>query len=434
MADNTSNPTGAHRTDRKIARPWWQNRTPLLIATATVLVAGSGLLYLTLPASGTVTVPADTIESGTVARGAFRDYVPLRSTVVPLDITYITAISGGQVGSVSAEDGDLVTAGQDLARLANPDLTLQVASREADVSGRLSDTNSQLMNLRTSKADRDQALSDALYALHKAEEDLQKRQRLREQGVLNEAGVKPYVDEVTYQRARVAALNKAQASDDSFFTGQKQQIEGSAADLRRSLGAIRQGLEALTIRAPVDGRLTGFDLKPGQAVKAGDSLGEIDSENLWKLSAEVDEFYLTRLTNGLKAVATLHGKETGVHITRIYPQVHEGRITVEMQFDSQMPTDLKRGEALDVRLTLGRASDALLAPGGAWLSDSNGAYAFVFNAKGDRADRRTITTGRRNPDQVEVLSGLKPGERIVTSPLNPYPRAQHIRLSQKKPS
>lgn len=434
MADNTSSPS-AGRMDRKIARPWWRRR-PLVISVSLGVLAAAGLcLWLMLPPPDTVTIPASTMDTGRVVEGAFQDYAPLRASVVPLDITYITAVSGGQVAAVSAQDGDQVAAGQDLARLDNPDLQLQVATQEADVSGRLSDTNNQLMTLRTSEADRDQALADAQYALHKAQEDLQKRLRLREQGVLNDANVKPYADEVAYQTQRVAALQKAQGSDASFFAGQRRQIAASASDLRRSLAEVRRGLDALVIRAPIAGRLTGFDLKPGQAVKAGDPLGEVDSERAWKLSAEVDEFYLTRLNPGLKAMASVHGQDVPVHVSKVYPQVHDGHITVEMQFDggqaaSGGPADLKRGEAVDVRLSLGKTSQALLAPAGAWLGASNGAYAFVLDASGRRADRRNITTGRRNPDYVEVLSGLKPGDRILTGPLTDYSRAQHIRLSQ----
>lgn len=379
-----------------------------------------------------MTTELASVDSGEVIKGPFQDYVPLRANVAPLDITYITAVAGGQVAGVSAQDGDLVAAGQELARLDNPDLSLQVASQEADVSGRLSDTNNQLMTLRTNEAERDQALADAQYALHKAQENLQRYQRLREQGVANDANVKPYADEADYQRARVASLEKAQGSDASFFAGQRQQIGASAQDLRRSLAAVRRGLDALTLRAPIAGRLTGFDLKPGQAVKAGDALGEVDSEGQWKLSAEVDEFYLTRLSPGLTATANVHGQSVPVRISKIYPQVHDGHITVELQFDGLMPADLKRGEAIDVRLSLGETSQALLAPSGSWLNDSNGSYAFVLDASGKRADRRAITTGRRNPDYVEVLSGLKPGERIVTSSLAAYSKAQHLRFTKSE--
>ncbi|MGN6423561.1 MAG: efflux RND transporter periplasmic adaptor subunit [Asticcacaulis sp.] len=403
-----------------------------MAAFVIALLAAGGAAFLILPPPGTMTTELASVDSGEVVKGPFQDYVPLRASVAPLDITYITAVAGGQVAGLSAQDGDMVAAGQELARLDNPNLSLQVASQEADVSGRLSDTNNQLMTLRTNEAERDQALADAQYALHKAQENLQRYQRLREQGVANDANVKPYADEADYQRARVASLEKAQGSDASFFAGQRQQIDASAQDLRRSLAAVRRGLDALTLRAPIAGRLTGFDLKPGQAVKAGDALGEVDSEGQWKLSAEVDEFYLTRLSPGLSATANVHGQNVSVRISKIYPQVHDGHITVELQFDGLMPADLKRGEAIDVRLSLGKTSQALLAPSGSWLNDSNGTYAFVLDASGKRADRRAITTGRRNPDYVEVLSGLKPGERIVTSSLAAYAKAQHLRFTKSE--
>ena len=424
--------------DRTIHRPWWQRRAPLVILAVIAISVAGYAAWIRLPPPDTMTI-SDMPDQGAVVTGLFQDYVPLRSSIVPLDITYITATDGGQVASVTAQDGDSVTAGQALAQLNNPDLTLDVASREADVSGRLSDTNNQLMALRTSEAEHDQTLADAEYALHKAQEELQKRQRLREQGVMNDANVKPSADEAAYQTARVAALKQAQVADASFFATQKQQIEASADDLRRSLAEIHHGLDGLTIRPPLAGRLTGFELKPGQAVKADDALGEIDSADAWKLSAEVDEYYLSRLSAGLAADANVHGQDAAVHVSKVYPQVHDGHVTVEMTFDTVSqdkngPSDLKRGEAIDVRLSLGKTSQAVLAPSGPWLNDSNGTYAFVVNARGDGADRRDISTGRRNPDYVEVLGGLKPGERILTSSLAIYSRAQHIRFSKSGPS
>ncbi|WP_443748353.1 efflux RND transporter periplasmic adaptor subunit [Asticcacaulis solisilvae] len=434
MADTTHNNPELRRMDRKIARPWWQGRGWLVAVSVIAVLAAGGITWISLPPPGTMTAAPGAPEIGDVVRGPFQDYVPLRSSVVPLDITYITAVASGRVAEVSAQDGDSVLASQALARLDNPDLTLEVASHETEISTRLGDTNTQLMALRTSEADHDQALADAEYALHKAQEDLQKYQRLREQGVANDANVKPRADEVAYQTARVTALKRKQADDAAFFAGQRLQIEAQAGDLRRSLAEVRHGLDGLTVRAPLAGRLTGFELKPGQAIRTGDALGEIDSEDAWKLSAEVDEFYVSRLNPGLKANASVHGQDRAVHVSKVYPQVHDGHVTVEMTFDSGMPGDLKRGEAIDMRLSLGRTSQAVLAPSGAWLTDSNGTYAFVLNARGDGADRRAISTGRRNPDYVEVLGGLRPGDRILTGSLSGYTRAQHIRFGKDKAS
>ncbi len=412
-----------------MAKPWWKKRPAQVGGAVIVLAVASGFALTLLPPPGTVDIAATSVDVGDVVRGPFQDYVPLRSEVIPLDTVYITAQSPGRVEQVMATDGAQVTPGQVLARLSNPDLTLDVSSREADISGRLSDTNNQMMTLQTQQSSREQALADAAYAVHKAEEDLSKRQLLRAQGILNDANIKPYADEVEYQKARLKALQASQAEDTAFFAGQKHQVEASAGDLRRSLGEVRQGLSALSVTAPVVGRLTDFELKPGQAVKQGDPLGEVDSEGTYKLRAQVDEFYLARLSTGLKATANVHGQTVNVHISKVFPQVTDNHVTVEMEFDGRMPADLKRGEAVDARLSLGNTSTAILAPAGNWLTDNNATSVFVVNAAGNRADRRTVSIGRRNPEYAEVLSGLKPGERIVTGAGQDLAKAQHLHLT-----
>lgn len=436
MPDTPLNPppsfATAGRTDRVLARKWWQRRPFQIAAGAAVVAALIALVLVVVPPANTVTLDGSSIDSGEVVRAPYQDYIALRSEVMPLDVIYITAQTAGRVDTVIAQDGQQVTPGQALARLSNPDLTLDVSSREADISGRLSDTNSQLMNLQTQQKASEQTLADVTYALHKAEQELAKRQALRAQNVLNDAAVKPYIDEVDYQKSRLNALQATQGSEAAFYKDQRQQILASANDLRQSLGEVRQGLNALTIAAPTSGRLTDFDLKPGQAVKQGDPLGEVDSEGTYKLTAQVDEFYLSRLATGQKAQANVHGQTVAVHISKVFPQVTNARITVEFEFDGQMPTGLTRGEAVDVRLSLGDTQQALLAPAGAWLADTNGTSVFVLNAAGDEADRRTITVGRRNPEFVEILSGLKPGERIVTGGTSNLVKAQRIRLTKAK--
>ncbi len=440
MPDTPLNPPPhsltAARTDRVLARKWWKRR-PLQIAGGAAAVAALiALVMIVVPPANTVSLDGNTIDSGEVIRAPYQDYIALRSEVMPLDVIYITAETSGRVDTVIAQDGQQVTPGQALARLSNPDLTLDVSSREADISGRLSDTNSQLMNLQTQQKASEQTIADVTYALHKAEQALAKFQTLRDQNVVNDAAVKPYADDVEYQKSRLNALQASQGSETAFYKDQRQQILASANDLRQSLGEVRQGLNALTISAPTSGRLTDFDLKPGQAVKQGDPLGEVDSEGTYKLTAQVDEFYLSRLSTGLKAQANVHGQTVGVHISKVFPQVTNNRITVELEFDGQdggqMPSGLTRGEAVDVRLSLGDTQQALLAPAGAWLNDTNGTSVFVLNASGDKADRRTITVGRRNPEFVEILSGLKPGERIVTGGTSNLTKSQHIRLTKSK--
>ncbi|MDC7683579.1 efflux RND transporter periplasmic adaptor subunit [Asticcacaulis sp. BYS171W] len=414
--------------DRRVA-PRWYKRRPFQIGAALGVVAVIAVAIMTLtPASGTVNVEASSLDIGEVVRAPYQDYVPLRAEAIPLETTYITAETSGRVESIAISDGDPVVQGQALAYLANPSLTLEVSAREADISARLSDNNNQLMALKTAQENREQALADTTYALNKAEQELQKRETLRDRNVINDAAVKPYADEVAYQRRRLASIRSAQAPDAQFYASQRQQVINNGGDLRRNREEVRRGLSALTLSAPAQGRLTAFTLKPGQAVKEGDPIGQVDSEGAYKLRAEVDEFYLSRLSNGLTAQARIHDQPVAVRLSKVFPQVTNGRVVVELEFTGPPPSDLKRGEAVDIRLSLGKTQVATLAPAGAWLNDTGGASVFVLNTKGDTAMRRAVTVGRRNPEQVEILSGLKAGERIVVGGTQNLQKAEHLIL------
>jgi HlyD family secretion protein len=192
--------------------------------------------------------------------------------------------------------------------------------------------------------------------------------------------------------------------------------------LNDNLSAVEASLDALTVRAPAKGRLTNFLLQPGQTLKAGDSAGQVDSEGAYKLTAEVDEFYLSRVATGQAAVADIDGRPVPLKVFRVLPQVAQGHFHVEFTF-AGAPPPLRRGQSLEVRLVLGETRPAVTLPNEAWLESSGGAYAFVLSADGRRADRRAIVVRRRNPEQVEVAQGLSPGERVVVSSytgLSPY--------------
>ncbi|GGZ45028.1 efflux RND transporter periplasmic adaptor subunit [Asticcacaulis endophyticus] len=425
---STPSHSSAPAMDRRVTRKWYR-RVPYQICGAVFIVAVvTASLFALMPAANTVNVDIATLDIGEVMRAPYQDYVPLRAEVVPLETTYITAETSGRVESIAVSDGDTVLPGQALAYLANPSLTLEVSAREADISARLSDNNNQLMSLKTAQENREQALADTTYALNKAKQELQKRETLRARDIISEATVKPYSDEVTYLQQRLTALKSAHVTDAQFYASQRQQIQRNADDLRRNLGEVRGGLSALILTAPTQGRLTAFSLKPGQAVKVGDTMGQVDSEGAYKLRAEVDEFYLSRLSSGLQAQASIHNQPVSVRLSKVFPQVSNGRVVVELEFVTNPPADLKRGETVDTRLSLGQTEVATLAPAGSWLNDTGGASVFVLNTKGDKATRRSVTVGRRNPEQAEILSGLKAGERIVTGGAQNYQKAEHLAL------
>ena len=214
-------------------------------------------------------------------------------------------------------------------------------------------------------------------------------------------------------------LQRSSGSERRTLADQTSRVGQTEAQLRASLAMVQRSLDALTVRAPTSGRLTAFTLQPGQTLRPGDPVGQIDSEGAWKLTADVDQFYLDRISSGLPATAAFGDGTVPLRVIKVLPQVTDGRFRVEFGFTGAMPPRLNRGQTVDIRLILGADRPATVAPAGAWL-DGGGSSAFVLEKGTDRARRRTVSTGRRNPEQVEITDGLEPGDRIVTSAIGNY--------------
>jgi HlyD family secretion protein len=400
-----------------------RRRLTLAAGGAVLLAAIVAVAVWLVPSAGALTLKRGDVEMAEVRREPFQDYLPLRAEVAPLLSVYVTAVSGGQVERVLAQDGARVQAGAPLARLANPQLQLDVTAREAEIAARLGDVNTQELALQRARADRQQQIDDTSYSLLKARREVERRETLRAAGFVSEAAIKTFTDEVTYHEAKLASLKQGQTDERTIGAAQQAQIRQMSERLNSNLKVVQASLGALTVQAPTAGRLTNFTLQPGQSLKAGDAVGQVDSEGAYKLVAEIDEFYLNRVAPGQTAAAELGGRQFPMRILRVLPQVTAGRFRAELGFIGEPPSGLRRGQSLDLRLTLGDTRPALVLPNGAWLEASGGAYAFVAQPGGGRAERRAIAVGRRNPLQVEVTHGLRPGERVIVSSyagLQPY--------------
>ena len=398
--------------DRRVARPtrpWWRRRA--VLAGAAIVIAALAL-WRWLPANGSTDIAAADIETAAVTRSAFDDYLPVRATVAPRVTTLVGVLSGGQVERLLVQDGAVVAAGQPLATLANPELRLDVLTREAQIASQLGSVAGEGLGIERSSLDRAAQVSQAEYDLIKARRDLGIRQQLHDKGFLSDAGVKSFQEEADYQQRRLAQLRAGRAAEARITATQAARLATTQERLSGNLAAVRGGLEALTVRAPAGGRLTNFTLQPGQTLKAGDPAGQVDSEGSWKLEADVDEYFLGRVAVGQRART---GDGVALTVSKVLPAVKDGRFRVELTFDRAAPVGLNRGQTLDIRITLGGTATALVAPVGGWLESGGGTSAFVLDADGDHARRRAVRTGRRNPEQVEILSGLTAGDRIVTS-------------------
>jgi HlyD family secretion protein len=278
--------------------------------------------------------------------------------------------------------------------------------------------------------------SQDLRDLNQAETDLAKAKRqydlykpLADKGFVAAKTFNDAKDDYDYQTKRLQILKQTIATNEGMQTSQLKQLSAAASSLNSSLGIARGSLSQLNIRAPVTGQLSGFDIQLGQSLQQGERIGQIDSADGDKLQADVDEYYLGRVAVGQTATADVEGKTYRLKVSKVYPQVRNGEFQIDLLFIGPEPPSMQRGQTVQAKLTVGDSSKALLIPNGAFFNDTGGTWVFVVDRGGDSATKRPVQLGRRNSDFIEVLSGLKPGERVITSSYSGLTDKNHLSFS-----
>ncbi len=387
------------------------------------------LFWSVMPAGNSQTVDAARLTIASVTEGRFDDFLPLRAQVQPSLTVFLDAVEGGRVERVLVEDGAMVTQGQLLAELSNSDLQLNVLARQTEVTQQINSMRSQELALNQTRLANERARIEADLATQTARRQYEVQQPLAARGFVSGRAFMDSRDTYEANRRRSEVLRRQQAEDERLQSGQLGQLRASSASLNQSLEIARHSLDSLNLRAPVSGQLTAFSIQIGQSLQRGERLGQIDSAGHNKLRAQVDEFYLNRVSEGLTADAEVNGRTWRMRVSKIYPQVRNGAFEIDLQFVGEEPRDLQRGQTVQLRMTLGASSRARLVPAGAFYNDTGGNWIFVVAPDGRSAARRQVRLGRRNADYVEVLEGLEPGERVITSAYTGFHDRDRLTLS-----
>lgn len=416
--------------DRPIERPWWQKRWAVAGAIALAVCALAAIALSLLTTERTLRIAAERATIATVESGIFHDFVPLRAAVVPRDIIYLDAQEGGRVERVLVQAGDYVEKDQPLVQFGNTDLQFQVIQGELSLIEQINGLRNTEMQLDQTRVANEQRLEDIDYQLVRLGRLAERQNFYFSKGITSAEEREKIVDELEhYQKLRplVVEQNKTQ---EAHRLQRVPELRQSLEKLQLNLAITRGKMDNLIVRAPAAGHLTNLDLKIGQNLSRGNRVAEITLDTGFKLSAEIDEYYLSRVHKGQKADVERDDKRLTLTVLRVYPQVKEGRFTVDLDFDGAMPEGLLAGQALQGKLQLGDDRPALLLPAGAFLEETGGDWIFVLKPDGQSAARRRIKIGRRNSEQVEVLGGLTAGERVIVSDYRGFDRIDRIVLTQ----
>ncbi|MFT6271050.1 MAG: HlyD family secretion protein [Alphaproteobacteria bacterium] len=411
--------------DRKVAKSpniWKKLAWVCVVAVVLSIIAYSVFFTNTGKA---IKVDSQRIGISLVTQGTFEDFIPIRARVIPAKTVYLDAVEGGRVERILVEDGTQLNAGELIVELSNSSLQLSVLGNETRVAEQLNNMRSIELNLEQNRLLHKRNLVDINYQIKLLTRQLSREQELLNTGAVSQSVFADTTDTLNWYKDRLALTLESQSSDKALQESQLVFLKETAIRLESNLEISRQNLTNMNVRAPVDGKLSGFDFEVGQSIDKGERLGQIDTPNDFKLSAMIDEFYLGRVDIGQRVSFDKYQ----LSVTKIYPQVTNGQFEVDLQFTDEQPAGIRRGQTVQTKLTLGDASEALLIPNGAFYQDTGGNWIFVVSADGSEAIRRPIRLGRRNSRFIEVLDGLEVGERVVTSPYTSYQDMQRLKLN-----
>lgn len=416
------------RMDRKVEPPArWRSR--LLWAVAALLLAvAAGAAYWKFALTRTLAVNKDHLVIAPVTLGVFAEYIPAQATIQPRVTAYLDAVEGGQVAEKLVEEGAFVKRGQVLVRLKNTNLQLEVLGRQAQLMEQLDRLNSTLLSFQQARLGHERELIDATAQVSQLSQRLARRQALDVAGAVPAAELDELKIDLDRYRKVEQKMLEAREVDREFQTRQLTQLRDAIKATQDNIAMAGATLESLAVKAPITGQLTALDAELGAAKAPGQRIGQIDDLTAYKAEASVDEFYLGRVAIGEPATAEIDGSIQHLEVAKIYPQVRDRQFKVDLYFTGPAPQSLHRGQTLQARLEIGAAHKSLVTGSGPFYEDTGGTWVFVLSPSGTEAERRNVRLGRHTPEQVEVLSGLSPGERIITSSYESLKAYDRIRI------
>lgn len=418
---------GGEGMDRRVAKPKWPPKRIALVAGGIALAA---LVVWALVGQGggrRLNVEADRLTISTVERGTFQEYVAVTGNALPLRTVYLDAVVGGQVEERFVEEGARVEAGQPLLRLSNDNLTLQTLGNEAQLQEQINGIRNTRLALDQNELNLRQQLTQLEYDRTRLRREYERSRELWERRIIAEREFEQVRDEFEYTERRLALTRQGYRQDSLARAVQIQQMNGQLARLQQNLALVQQTMDNLVVRAPITGQLSALDAEIGASKPAGSRIGQIDDPDGVKVRVAIDEHYIARVAPGQLGQVPVGAAEHTLEITRVYPEVRDGRFEVDMEFVGEAPA-VRRGQSLRIRLELGDSTEALLLPRGGFFSTTGGNWVYVLTDGGDEAVRRPIQLGRQNPQYFEVTEGLAPGDRVITSGYDTFGDADRLVL------
>ena len=404
------NKTGWRVAFTKKALPWWLGA--LLMVFVVYLIVR--------PNNKTLRVDKDTVTISNVVMGEFNDYIRISGRVQPMTTIQLSPQEGGIVEKILIEEGSPVKAGDAILILSNDNLDLQILNSEAELAEKENILRNTQIQMEQQKLDVRQNVLEYGTNVERLRRAYEQQKALYEDKLI--AKEEYLTAEEDYKLAKQKYdLIIERSTQDSLYRGtQIDRMEESLDNMQLNMSMIRRRKSNLVVKAPIDGELGLLDVVLGQNIASGTKIGQINSVGVYKVEAQIDEHYIDRVSAGLEATFERQGETYSTIIRKVYPEVRDGKFKADFKFDGEQPGGIRPGQTYYLNLQLGQPEETVIIPRGTFYQRTGGKWIYVVNKDGSKAVKREIRIGRQNPQYYEVLEGLEPGEKVITSGYDTY--------------
>lgn len=416
--------------DRVIAKKKWGKKRILTIAGVLGVISLAAASYVLTSGKSRLNVNMERITISEVKSGPFQETIPVNGVVLPITSIYLDAVEGGRVEERYVDDGAVMKKGEPILRLSNTDLELSLVNQETSVYNLLTQMQISQNAARQNTIGKLTQETDVESQLIEAERLYKLNKKLYEQKAIGLQEFKQSENNYNYLKEKKDLADEVLREDSISVRQEVNQAKQSYQRTQNALDVMRKKVGDLIVRAPVDGQLTSLDAEIGQSKNKGERLGQIDVLSGFKVRVDIDEHYISRIYTGLMGGFTFAGKDYKLKIKKVYTQVTNGRFQVDMEFEGDVPKGIRRGQTLQIRLAFSDEVQAVQVAKGGFYQQTGGNWIFKVSDDGKTAYKVDIQLGRQNPDFYEVLEGLKPGDKVVTSSYENYGNMQELVLKK----
>lgn len=360
-------------------------------------------------------VNMDNISVSAVTMGQFNDYIRISGQVAPITTIQISPLEGGVVQEIVAEEGSRVKRGDVILILSNENLDMQILNSEADLAEKENILRNTMIQMEQQKLSVEQEKLQLQMDVRRNKRNYEAQKALFDDGLIAKEEFLKAEEDYQLSTSRLKLVENRAKQDSLYRSVEINQMQESLDNMRRNMMMIRKRKDNLTIKAPIDGELGLLDVVLGQSVAAGSKIGQINNLDSYKIEAQIDEHYIDRVTAGLDATFERQSERYQAQIRKVYPEVRDGKFKADFKFVGQQPENIRSGQTYYLNLQLGQPVEAILIPRGAFYQKTGGKWIYVMSSDGTKAIRRDIRIGRQNPQYYEVIEGLEPGEKVITS-------------------